>query len=90
MESGCFYVLRKQSEPKTESHPVVVDVSSDEHETEGVSPTRAGLIPGIGIGIAPIPAIFDSIGIGQVSYTSTNSVDCTLLTMKYFLLKSSS
>ena len=88
MESGCFYVLRKQSKPKTESQPVVVDVSSDEHETEGVSPTRAALIPGIGI--APIPAIFDGIGIGQVSYTSTNSVDCTLLTMKYFLLKSSS
>ena len=39
MESGCLYVLRKQSEPKTESQPVVVDVSSDKHETEGVSPT---------------------------------------------------
>ena len=42
--------------------------------------TRAASIPGIGI--ASIPAIFDGIGIGQVSYTSTNSVDCTLLTMK--------
>ena len=39
---------------------------------------RAAPIPGIGIGIVPIPAIFDGIGIAQVSYTSTNSVDCTL------------
>ena len=53
---------------------------------------RAAPIPGIGIGIGivPIPAIFDGIGIGQVCYTSTSSVDCTLLTMKHFLLKSSS
>ena len=29
-------------------------------------------IPGICIGIGPIPAIFDGIGIGQVCYTSTN------------------
>ena len=39
-------------------------------------PIRAAPIPGIGI--VPIPAIFDGVGIGQVSYTSTNSVDCTL------------
>ena len=43
-----------------------------------VESSRAAPIPGIGIGIAPIPAIFDGIGIAQVSYTSTNSVDCTL------------
>ena len=39
MGSGCLYVLREQRERKTESQPVVVDVSSNEQETEGVSPT---------------------------------------------------
>ena len=34
---------------------------------------RAVLIPGICIGIGPILAIFDGIGIGKVCYTSTNS-----------------
>ena len=43
---------------------------------------RAAPIPGICIGIGPIPAIFDGIGISQVCYTSTNSVVCALLTMK--------
>ena len=34
---------------------------------------RAVSIPGICIGIGPIPAIFDGIGIGKVCYTNTNS-----------------
>ena len=33
---------------------------------------RAVQIPGICIGIKPIPAIFDAIGIGQVCNKSTN------------------
>ena len=44
--------------------------------------SRAALIPGICIGIGPIPAIFDGIGVAQVCYTSTNSVVCALLTMR--------
>ena len=42
---------------------------------------RAVPIPGICISIGPIPAFFDGIGIGQVGYTSTNSVVCALVTM---------
>ena len=42
---------------------------------------RAVPIPGICIGIGPIPAFFDGIGIGQACCTSTNSVVCVLLTM---------
>ena len=39
---------------------------------------------GICIGIGPIPAYFDDIGIGQVHYTSTNSVVRAILSMKFF------
>ena len=39
-------------------------------------------IPGIYIGIGPIPVIFNSIGICQACYTSTNSVVCALLSIK--------
>ena len=39
---------------------------------------------GICIGIGPIQAYFDGIGIGQVHYTSTNSVVRAILSMKYF------
>ena len=39
---------------------------------------------GICISIRPILAYFDGIGIGQVHYTSTNSVVCAILSMKYF------
>ena len=42
---------------------------------------RAVPIPGICIGIGPIPAFFDGIKIGQVGYTSTNSAVCALLIM---------
>ena len=42
---------------------------------------RAALIPGSSI--VPIPASFLDIRIGQVGHTSTNSVVCALLTMKY-------
>ena len=42
---------------------------------------RAVPIPGICIGIGPIPVFFDGIGIGQVGYTSTNSVVYALLTI---------
>ena len=34
--------------------------------------------------MGPIPAYFDGIGIGQVHYTSTNSVVRAILSMKYF------
>ena len=44
--------------------------------------SMAALFPIICISIGPIPAIFDGIEIGQVCYTSTNSVVCALLTMK--------
>jgi len=40
---------------------------------------RAALIPGIYIGIGPIPSFFGGIKIG---YTSTNSVVCALLSKK--------
>ena len=39
---------------------------------------RAVPIPGIFIGIRPITAFFGGIGIGQVCYTSTNSVVCAI------------
>ena len=42
----------------------------------------AAPIPGIRIGIIPIPAVFDGIEMGQVHYTSINSVVCALLTIK--------
>ena len=45
--------------------------------------TRAA---GICIGIGPIPAYFDFIGIGQVHYTSTNSVVCAILIVFFQLL----
>ena len=51
--------------------------------------TRAVPIPGICFGIGPIPAFFDGIGIGQVHYTSTNSV-CAILTINLFFSKLSS
>ena len=36
--------------------------------------SRAALSTGIGIGIGQIPALFGSIGISKVFYTSTNSI----------------
>ena len=45
---------------------------------------KAAPFLGICIGIGPIPAFFDGIGIGQVCCTSTNSVVCALLTIKLF------
>ena len=38
----------------------------------------------------PIPGFFDGIGIGQVGYTSTNSVACLLLTINTIFSKLSS
>ena len=52
--------------------------------------TRAAPIPGICIGIGPIPAFFNGIRIGQGCYTSANLVVRALLSMKYFFSKSSS
>ena len=48
----------------------------EDYTTEDKS--RAAPIPGICIGIRPITAFFDGIGISLVCYTSTNSVICTL------------
>ena len=46
--------------------------------------SRAALIPGIsiGIGIWPIPAIFDGVGIGRLCDTSTNSAASASLIIK--------
>ena len=55
------------------SHIFPVEKPFDE-VTEPTYVCRAVPIPGICIGI-------DGIGIGQVGYTSTNSVVCALLTM---------
>jgi len=44
--------------------------------------SKGAPIPGICIGIGPIPAFFGGMGIGQVCYTSTNSIVCAILSMK--------
>ena len=44
---------------------------------------RAAPSTAIGIGVGPIPALFGSIGIGKVCYTSTKST----ASMSYLLLK---